>query len=74
MDIRAGILVLALFAVIGAYLAIRAAIKSMQVARHLTFHSLRRRHNVHAWQLFFFALTLFACAFWLHLMTLSARC
>jgi len=65
MDIHAGVIALAVFAVIGSYYAIRAAISVMQSARKLSFYSLRRQHNASAWRLFFFALFLFGLAFWL---------
>lgn len=65
MDIRAGVIVIALFAVIGAYLSIRAAIRNMQTARKLSFYSLRKRHNATAWRFLFFTLFLLAFAYWL---------
>jgi type VI secretion system secreted protein VgrG len=65
MDIHAGIIVLAIFSVIGAYFAIRAAISVMQTARKMSFYSLRRQHNASAWRLFFFSLFLLALGAWL---------
>jgi hypothetical protein len=65
MDIRAGVITVAVFAVIGAYFAMRAAIRAMQAARKLSFYSLRRRHNLNAWRLFFLALLLVGFAWWL---------
>ena len=65
MDIHAGVIVVAIFSVIGSYFAIRAAIAIMQTARKLSFYSLRRQHNASAWRLFFFALVLLGLAIWL---------
>ena len=65
MDIHAGVIVIAIFAVVWAYFAIRAAITVMQTARKLSFYSLRRQHNVSAWRLFFFAIILVGFAIWL---------
>ena len=65
MDIHAGVIVIAIFSVIGSYFAIRAAIAIMQTARKLSFYSLRRQHNASAWRLFFFALLLLILAIWL---------
>jgi hypothetical protein len=65
MDIHAGVIVLALFAVIGAYFAIRAAIAMMQTARKMSFYSLRRQHNARAWRLFFLSMLLVGLAIWL---------
>ena len=55
MDIRAGVIALALLAVVAAYFSIRAAVKTMQTARKLSFYSLRKRHNITAWRMFFLA-------------------
>ena len=65
MDIRAGIIVIALFAVVGAYFSIRTAVKNMQTARKLSFYSLRRRYNASAWRFLFFTLLLLVFAYWL---------
>lgn len=65
MDIRAGVIALALLAVVAAYFSIRAAVKTMQTARKLSFYSLRKRHNITAWRLFFLALLLVGFAYWL---------
>lgn len=64
MDIRAGVVVLALFAIVGAFLSFRGAIRNMQVARKISFYSLRRRYNATAWRMVFFAFVLIALAFW----------
>ncbi|MFN3491782.1 MAG: hypothetical protein ACK40V_06135, partial [Anaerolineales bacterium] len=65
MDIRAGIIVIALFAVIGAFLAVRAGILNYQTARKISFYSLRKRYNRNSIYLFLFALFLFYFAYWL---------
>ncbi len=65
MDIRAGVIAFALFAVVAAYFSIRAAIKTMQTARKLSFYSLRKRQNATAWRLFFLAVFLVGFAYWL---------
>ncbi|MBE0683771.1 MAG: hypothetical protein IH589_17840 [Anaerolineales bacterium] len=65
MDIRAGILALALLALAAAYFSFRAAIKTMQTARKLSFYSLRKRHNITAWRLFFVSVFLAGFAYWL---------
>lgn len=64
MDIRAGVIVLALFAVVGAFLSFRGAIRNMQSARKISFYSLRRRYNANAWRLVLFAFLLIGLAFW----------
>lgn len=65
MDIRAGIVVIALFTVIGAFLAIRSAILNYQAARKISFYSLRKRYNQNSIYLFLFAIFLFFFAYWL---------
>lgn len=65
MDIHAGIIALSILIIVAAVFAIRAALRMMQSARKLSFYSLRRMRNRNALQLFFFALFLFSCAFWL---------
>jgi hypothetical protein len=65
MDIRSFVWVAAIFSVIGAYFAIRAAIKTMQTARKMSFYSLRRQQNIIAWRLFFLFILLLGFAFWL---------
>lgn len=65
MDIRSFIWVLALFSLIAAYFSIRAAIRTMQTARKMSFYSLRRQQNASAWRMFFLFLFLIAFAFWL---------
>ena len=68
MDIRTGVIVLALFFIIGAFLSFRGAVRNMQVARKMSFYSLRKRHNNAAWQLVLFAVILFGLAIWLSLI------
>jgi hypothetical protein len=65
MDIHAGIVVLAIFAAIGAYSVLRAALRVRQTARKFSFYSLRRQHNAIAWRMFFLALFLAGLAAWL---------
>ncbi|HNN14483.1 MAG TPA: hypothetical protein PKL78_13050 [Anaerolineales bacterium] len=65
MDIHSGVIVVTLFAVVGAYFSIRAAVKNMQTARKLSFYSLRKRHNANAWRFLFFTMLLVAFAYWL---------
>jgi hypothetical protein len=65
MDIRSFVWVLALFSLIASYFAIRAAIRTMQTARKMSFYSLRRQQNAAAWRLFFLFILLVAFAFWL---------
>jgi hypothetical protein len=65
MDIRAGIIVIAVFTVIGAFLAIRSAILNYQAARKISFYSLRKRYNQNSFYLFLFAIFLFFFAYWL---------
>jgi len=65
MDIRSFVWVLALFSLVGAYFAIRSAIKTMQAARKLSFYSLRKQQNAGAWRLFFLFIFLIVFAFWL---------
>lgn len=65
MDIHAGIIVVALFSVVGAYFTARSAIKNYQSARTVSFYSLRRRYNFNALRLFFLTIFLLAFAFWL---------
>lgn len=65
MDIRAGVVVLALFAVLAALLSFRGAIKNMQTARKLSFYSLRKRHNATAWRLVLLAFFFVVVAVWL---------
>ena len=64
MDIRTGVIVLALFAVLGAFLSFRGAIRSMQAARKISFYSLRKRYNSTAWRLVFLSIVLIGVAIW----------
>ena len=65
MDIRAGIIAVALFAVLAAYFSAQAAVKNYQTARKVSFYSLRKRYNVNALRLFFLTIFLLAFAYWL---------
>lgn len=65
MDIRTGVIVLALFALVGAALSFRGAIRNMQSARKISFYSLRKRYNAAAWRLVFFSIFLIALALWI---------
>ena len=65
MDIHSFIWALAFFSLIGAYFAIRTAVKTMQTARKMSFYSLRRQQNSAAWRLFVLFIFLIAFAYWL---------
>src|SRR5688572_32432961 len=65
MDIRAGIVVIALFTVVAAFFSIRAAIQNYQSARKISFYSLRKRYNRNSFYLFLFSIFLFFFAYWL---------
>lgn len=63
MDIRAGVIVLSIFAVFAAYSLIRASLRVVRTARRLSFYSLRRQQYMGALRLFVFALLLLAAAY-----------
>lgn len=65
MDIRSFVWALVLFSIVGAYFAIRAAIRTMQAARKLSFYSLRKQQNASAWRLLGLCIFLLSFAFWM---------
>jgi hypothetical protein len=67
MDIRAGVIAAALLTVVGAILAVRAAIRAIQSARQLTFYRLRAERMASGWRLFGLSVILLGVAAWLAL-------
>ena len=67
MDIHAGIVTAAILVAIGALFVLRGGIRSIQVARQMTFYRLRQARIASGWTMLAFALFLFLIAIWLPL-------
>ena len=65
MDIRSGVIALALFALLFAVISVRGGLRAIQSARKMTFYRLRRKREAGGWRLLGLALLLVALAVWL---------
>ena len=65
MDIRAGVIAGVVITIVFAFLVARSAIRTIQLARRMTFYSLRRERMGSGWQLMGLALLLVAFSGWL---------
>ncbi len=65
MDIRAGIIAAVGLSIVFAFLVARNAIRTIQMARRMTFYSLRRERMLAGWQLLGGAVLLLAFSGWL---------
>jgi type VI secretion system secreted protein VgrG len=67
MDIHAGIIAMALLAVIFAYFSVRGGLRTIRSARKMTFYRLRRQREAGGWRLLGLAIILLAFAVWMPL-------
>src|SRR5574341_1550365 len=67
MDIHAGIIAMALLAVLFAFFSVRGGLRTMQSARKMTFYRLRRAREAVGWRLIALALLLVGLSVWLPL-------
>jgi len=65
MDIHAGMIVIAILAVVGAFFIAREGLRAIQAARKLTFYGLRKQRMAEGWRLFLVAFFLLLLAYWL---------